>query len=301
MRIKINIFLALIIFLVVDLVLLGIIFYLTLISQKNVLTDLGVSSKSATVPFLKEDIEALRINSKAFVIYEPESRSVIAGKNDQLRFSPASTAKIMTALIALEEYHLDRILSVNGVSTVIGSKMKLEEGELITVENLLYGLMLPSGNDAAYVLARNYIGGRNTFISQMNAKANELKLLNTHFTDPAGLDDENYSTAIELARLATYAMSNEKFREIVSTRSKTVYDISGNVVHELTNLNELLGLEGVIGIKTGFTEEAGGVLITALENKNKLYIIVVLNSTDRFKDTKEIIFNAVSNVNLISY
>jgi D-alanyl-D-alanine carboxypeptidase len=207
----------------------------------------------------------------------------------------------MTALIAIEEYPLDKILTAEGVSAITGSKMKLEEGETITVENLLYGLMLPSGNDAAHVLSENYPGGKEAFVKRMNVRARNLRLENTHFVDPAGFENENYTTAFNLSRLASYAMENKVFRKIVSTREKSVHDTSGQLVHELKNLNALLGINGVNGIKTGFTEEAGGVLVTSVEQEGKEYIIVVLNSSDRFEDTQAIIINAIKNITLMSY
>ena len=161
--------------------------------------------------------------------------------------------------------------------------------------------MVPSGNDAAYMLAQNYPGGREQFVKRMNEKTRELKLENTHFVDPAGFENDNYTTAFNLARLASFAMEDKVFRKIVATKEKIVYDSSGKIVHELKNLNELLGINGVNGIKTGFTEEAGGVLVTSVEQGGKEYIIVVLNSTDRFEDTQAIIINAIKNIALMSY
>ena len=257
--------------------------------------------KFSNFAYLNKEVEDIQVNSRAFIIYDPKSRSTIVGKNEHLRFAPASTVKIMTALIAIEEYPLDKIFTAEGIGAITGSKMDLEEGEKITVENLLYGLMLPSGNDAAYMLAQNYPGGREQFVKRMNEKTRELKLENTHFVDPAGFENDNYTTAFNLARLASFAMEDKVFRKIVATKEKIVYDSSGKIVHELKNLNELLGINGVNGIKTGFTEEAGGVLVTSVEQGGKEYIIVVLNSTDRFEDTQAIIINAIKNIALMSY
>jgi serine-type D-Ala-D-Ala carboxypeptidase (penicillin-binding protein 5/6) len=301
MRIKINIFLVLGLFLIADIILFGLIFFLARSSNDKKISDIDLTSKISYIPFLAKDVEALSVNSKAFIIYDPNSRSVIAGNNEFLRFAPASSVKIMTASIILEEYPLSKIWQANGISSVVGSKMNLIEGELITTENLLYGLLLPSGNDAAYVFASEYLDGYAGFVNSMNNKAIDLKLDNTFFVDPSGFDDRNYTTAFDLARLAAYAMQNDKFREIVSTSEKSVTDITGNVNHKLSNLNELLVLENVIGIKTGFTEEAGGVLVTAVKNNNKTYIIVVLNSPDRFQDTRAILKEAIENIQLVAY
>ncbi len=253
------------------------------------------------LPSLSSKIANLNVASRAYVVYDAESRSVLLGKNERLRFAPASTAKIMTAIIVLENYDLDKILTASNLSSVEGSKMQLEEGEQISVRNLLYGMMLPSGNDAAHVLAENFSGGVDNFVAVMNKKAQELAMDNTKFIDPAGFDDANYTTAFDLARLGAYAIKNPTFAVIVSTKDKIVTDTSGKIVHSLKNLNELLGIDGVTGIKTGFTDEAGGVLITSVSQGARQYIIVVLNSQDRFSDTKNVIYEGLQKIRLLFY
>lgn len=233
-----------------------------------------------------EEIDA---SASAYVVYDTDSRSVITGKNTSLRFSPASTAKIMSAIVSLEHYDVDQILTVPAdIYSVEGSKMHLVPNEKVSVINLLYGMMLPSGNDAAYTLAYNYPSGANGFVKAMNQKAKELKLENTNFRDPDGYDDGNYTTALELSRLAAHAMQNETFRKIVSTRSIEVVNSNNTHTFYLENLNELLIYENVIGIKTGFTNEAGGVLVTAVKKGEKTLIVVVLKSPDRFSDTQDL-------------
>lgn len=301
MKIIINPKLLIALFLVLDVALMGLIVFMSLENAKNRVFELSSKEKSYALPILKNGLAQLHVASKAYVIYDPEARAVVLGKNEKLRFSPASTAKIMTALIVLEEYDLDTMLVANGVRDAVGSKMHLEEGEKITVENLLYGMMLPSGNDAALILAKNYQGSISGFVARMNERAKELSLSNTKFYDPAGYEDENYTTAYDLARLASFALKNPTFRNIVSTKNKSVTDVSGKIIHNLFNLNELLGTNGVNGIKTGFTEEAGGVLVSSVVSSGKNYIVVVLNSEDRFGDTKNIIMEALRKVSLISY
>ena len=166
--------------------------------------------------------------------------------------------------------------------------MNLSPGEEVTVENLLYGMMLPSGNDAAYTLAYYYPGGVNGFVRAMNRKAQELQLENTHFIDPAGYEDGNFTTAEELARLGGYALQKTELAKIVRTRSISVFNRAGTHQFILNNLNTLLQYEDVVGIKTGFTNEAGGVLLTALNKNSKLFIVAVLKSQDRFSDTWDI-------------
>lgn len=252
-------------------------------------------------PYVKPLNQDLNVSSKALVVYDPESRVVVLGKNETLRFSPASSAKIVSAIVSLEHYPKDKVLKAEGVKWVLGSKMGLEEGEEITVENLLYGMMLPSGNDAAYVLAKSYPGGIDGFVSKMNDKVKELKLKNTKFYDPSGYMDENYTTAIDLAKIASLALENEEFRKIVRTRQKQVYDFYRIIPHDLQNLNKLLENQNVIGVKTGFTEEAGGILVTSVVNKDRMFIVVVLKSLDRFYDTNEVISKVVTEIDSINY
>lgn len=241
----------------------------------------------------------LNISAESLIVYEKDSRTVVFEKNSSLRFSPASTTKIMTALVALETYDLDQYLIAQGVSEVSGSSMGLVEGEEITVHNLLYGLMLPSGNDAAFVLSQNYPGGRSAFVARMNEKANELRLQNTRFVDPAGYEDNNYSTAFDLARLAVVAVQNPVLKDIVETKFITVYDRTFTNEHRLENLNRLLQNEGVYGVKTGYTYEAGQVLVTLFESNGKTFIVVVLKSQDRFFDTELILNEIVEKVQLV--
>lgn len=229
------------------------------------------------------------ISARSALILDVSTNSIVFSKNPNFRFTPASTTKIMTALVSLNYYKTEDVLTV-GTETIIGSKMYLVSGEKITVENLLYGLLLNSGNDAAYTLAQNYPGGLEEFINKMNQTAKELKLSNTHFVDPAGIDDEgNYTTALDLSNLAKTALQNPVFAKIVATQEKTVFDTTGGLKHELKNLNKLLwDVPGVAGVKTGFTEKAGGVLVTLLKNQRQ-FLFVVFRSDDRFTDTKNLI------------
>ncbi|MGE5041897.1 MAG: D-alanyl-D-alanine carboxypeptidase family protein [Candidatus Levyibacteriota bacterium] len=232
----------------------------------------------------------LLTSSKALAIYDVTSNIFLLSKNENLRFSPASTAKVMSLLVALEHYPSDTVFTADYPAvTREGSRMGLFLGEKIGFLDLLYGVMLPSGNDAIYLIAENYPGGVNGFVSKMNEKALELGLDNTHFVDPAGYEDENYTTAYDLARLCAYALTNPTFAEVVKTREKTIYNVERTIPHQLKNLNELLSIPGVTGIKTGFTNEAEGVLTTSFTYNKHSYVIVVLRSQDRFQDTLELI------------
>lgn len=301
MKIQIDKKILFVLFVILNILLFYFLIKLSLFAARNSIIGINEKTDSAYIPVINKSVEDIRTNSKAFIIYDPTTRVIVAGKNEKLRFAPASTAKIMTSTVVLENYPLDRVLTAKGMDTVDGSKMNLFENETMTVGNLLFGLMLPSGNDAAHVLAGSFPGGVNAFVSKMNEKASILQLTNTRFFDPAGYSDDNYTTAFDMARLAAYAMQNPKFAKIVGTKATSVWDTLGKSEHKLKNLNELLGQNGVTGIKTGFTDEAGGVLVTSINKNDRLYIIVVLNTPDRFGDTRGIINNAIRNLNIVSY
>jgi D-alanyl-D-alanine carboxypeptidase len=273
------------------------IFIVLLIGQikKTMITQTLDTMSVPDLPVIAQ-ISDVPLSAEAVIVFEKDSRSVIMQKRGSLRFAPASTTKIMTALVVLEHYDTNQYLPAFGVSQIEGSKMGLVEGEEVKVIDLLYGLMLPSGNDAAHVLASNYPGGKDAFVSKMNKKAEEFRLYNTHFRDPAGLDDSNYTTAFDLARLALVALENDILKKVVETRYITVYDRTFVYEHKLENLNKLLDTEGIFGVKTGYTDEAGQVLVTSFESKGKTYIIVVLKSEDRFSDTEKVLTDVIEKI-----
>ena len=219
-------------------------------------------------------------------------------KNAYSKVPMASTTKILTCILVLENCKQDDIVTVSkAASTIRGSTLGLKTNMKITVEDLLYGLMLRSGNDCAVALAEHVSGTVESFSTLMNSKAFELGLLNSHFVTPHGLDDENhYTTAYDLALLTNYALKNDIFKKIVSTKIKSIY--FNGYIKEISNTNELLGnLEGVYGVKTGFTFGAGRCLVSAYSNNNLDIIIVVLGANTkaiRTKDSKNLI-NYISN------
>lgn len=249
-----------------------------------------VSKNAAEVPIL---------NSRRCVIFDRTSKTVMYGKNEELRSAMASTTKIMTATIALENGNLqDEITIDRKAAGTGGSRLGLKRGDKITLNDLLYGLMLRSGNDAAVAIAEHIGGSVEGFAELMNQKATELGLKDTHFVTPHGLDSsEHYTTALELAKLTDYALKNEKFAKIVATKSTTI-SINGNP-RQLFNTNELLGvLNGVIGVKTGFTNGAGRCLVTETKRGDMDIIVVVLGADtkkDRTKDSIKLIEYAFSN------
>lgn len=242
----------------------------------------------STIP-LSPDLTSINASAEAYVVFDASTRTVVAGKNNNLRFSPASTAKVMSAIIVLQHYKLDDYLVIpSTIYAVEGSKMNLVAGEEVSVRDLLYGMMLPSGNDAAYTLSYHYPGGEKGFVEAMNKKAQELGLFNTYFLDPSGYEDGNYTTASELARLGSYALGIPELAQVVKTRYIEVYNRALTHTFYLENLNELLAYDNVLGIKTGFTNEAGGVLLTAIEKGDSIFIVTVLKSENRFSDTKDL-------------
>lgn len=252
------------------------------ISGKN-FSPLPVVSKDATFPiFSAQGVLAVDMIS-GVTLFEKDADKLLL---------PASTTKIVTALVAMDAYALDQIIEV-GRFSVDGQKMWLKIGEKITVLDLLYGLLVYSANDAAEVLAQNYVGGREAFILAMNEKARKLHLENTNFSNPSGLDGNGnhiVSTARDLIRISSFAMKDPKFAEIVRTKELTVKSVDGKILHRLTNVNELLGkVPGVLGVKTGWTESARENLVTYLERDDRKIMIAVLGSQDRFGETKELI------------
>ena len=239
--------------------------------------------------------ELPKTNSRRYIVYDRISKSMIIGKNEEVKSAMASTTKIMTTIVILEKADLNEKVTVSAkAGGTGGSRLGLKRGDKASVRDLLYGLMLRSGNDAAVALAEHVGGSVKEFAELMNEKAAELGLTNTHFVTPHGLDDANhYTTALELAKLTDYAMDNETFAKIVGTKSTTIY--INNQPRQINNTNELLGvLNGVVGVKTGFTNNAGRCLVTETKRNNMDIITIVLGADTKKDRTKD-------SVNLIEY
>ena len=233
--------------------------------------------------------------SRAVVVYDRTSKTVIYGKNENDVRAMASTTKIMTAIILLENADLSQTVEVSKhAANTGGSRLGLKTGDKITLKDLLYGLMLCSGNDAAVQIAETVGGSVEGFAEMMNKKAQELGLKNTSFVTPHGLDQEgHHTTAYELAVLTDYALNNSEFAKIVNTKNHVV-SINGSP-KELNNTNELLGyLQGVNGVKTGFTNNALRCLVTSTLRNDFNIITVVLGA-----DTKKI--RTTDSIKLIEY
>ena len=220
-------------------------------------------------------------SATATVLMDVDSGRVLYARNEDAKMLIASTTKIMTALVALENGDLHQSVEVSAEAAgTEGSSMYLRAGETLTLETLLYGLMLCSGNDAAIAVAQGVCGSTEKFVKLMNRKAKELGMTRTSFANPNGLDDPaHYSTARDMAVLAGAAMNNETFARIVSTRSVTV---GGRT---LTNHNKLLsGVEGCIGLKTGYTKAAGRTLVSCVRRNGQRLVAVTLQDGNDWAD-----------------
>lgn len=248
---------------------------------------LDVSPLSATAA----TVGNVSVSAQASVLMISDTGEVISSQNADLRLPMASTTKIMTAIIALENLTPDTVVSVSPKACGIeGSSAYLYENEKISVETLLYAVMLQSANDAAAALAIETAGSIEAFAELMNGKAKELGLENTHFTNPHGLDDEgHYSSAYDLACIMAYAMKNEDFRKITATYKYTAKMQGRDETRLFVNHNKLLkSCDGCIGGKTGFTKKCGRCLVSVCERKGIELIAVTLNAPDDWNDHKNL-------------
>lgn len=242
-------------------------------------------------PLNHEELLPPVLTSRAALVMDLPSGITLYQKNPKARVLPASTTKIMTAMVVLENFSLEQVVQVEKLDEFDWQKMGLVEGEKITVENLLYGLLVQSGNDAAEVLAKAFPGGRESFIQKMNEALENLDLKDTHFTNPTGVEEENhYTTAFDLIQITREALKKPTFAKMVATKRISVSDIEGINWHHLENINYLLDdLLGMKGVKTGWTENAGECLVAYFEIDKRRLITVVLGSGDRFGETKKLV------------
>lgn len=252
------------------------------VQKINLPKNLGITPPSlSATSVLALDLD----NDFVFFVKDPDKRVPIA-----------STTKIMTALVALDHFQPNQVLTVPDTSLVSGSTMGLKSGEKLTFRSLLYGMLLNSGNDAAYAIAANFPGGVSAFVETMNTRAKALGLSNTHFENPAGFDSPNhFSSAADLSKIAAAATENPLLSRVVATREVTVSSVDQGVTHPLKNLNKLLGMPGVLGIKTGTTPAARENLVGLIERDDHLILTVILGSDDRFGETEKLLDWVTSN------
>ncbi|MGN1002271.1 MAG: D-alanyl-D-alanine carboxypeptidase family protein [Oscillospiraceae bacterium] len=229
------------------------------------------------------NVSAAEVSAASAIVYEPVTGTVLYEKAPDEQMLIASTTKIMTALVVLENCALDETVEVKPEHAAVeGSSMYLKPGEEYTVEELLYGLMLASGNDAAAALADHTAGSMEAFAALMNEKCDELGLENTHFVNSHGLDAEgHYSSARDLALITAAAMENEIFCRIFSTKTYSTHGLS------YVNHNKLLSTcEGCTGGKTGYTDAAGRILVSTAEREGMTLICVTISDPRDWEDHK---------------
>ncbi|OQB15913.1 MAG: D-alanyl-D-alanine carboxypeptidase DacB precursor [Firmicutes bacterium ADurb.Bin193] len=232
------------------------------------------------------------LSAQSAILIDAHTGRVLMSQNAYSKMGMASTTKIMTALVAIENCDVNDTVTVSATAAgVEGSSMYLKGGEKITLRDLLYGLMLCSGNDAATAIAEHISGSVPEFAALMNEKAASLGLKNTSFTNPHGLDDtDHYTTAYDLAQITRYALSNQLFSEIVSTRLITIGTQEGENIRTLCNHNKLLvNYKGADGVKTGFTKKSGRCLVSSATREGLKLIAVTLNAPNDWKDHGEML------------
>ncbi len=227
------------------------------------------------------------VSAQSAVLIDLDSMAVLFEKNKDARLGMASTTKIMTALVAAERADLDMLIKIpNEAIGIEGSSIYLQSGEVLSLRELVYSLLLQSANDAATAIAIALAGDIESFADMMNQRAAEMGLSNTHFTNPHGLYDEgHYTTAYDLAIISAHALKNEKIASIFSTYKQTLPIDSECQKRFLVNHNKLLRLyRGAIGVKTGFTKKTGRCLVSAATRDSLTLVAVTLNAPDDWND-----------------
>ena len=260
--------------------------------------------------------ESLNITGEAAILIDYDTKAILYEKNMNEQLYPASTTKMITAILAIERGNLDDIITIDQevVSLTKGSHIALEPGEKLTLRELLYALLVQSANDSAFAIGKYVSGSINGFVNLMNEKAKEIGAINTNFVNPNGLHvDDHVSTAYDLAMIAQYAMQNDIFREYVNTVSHTIEPTNIKTearylksTNKLLYSNELINLDGknvpikyknASGVKTGYTSQAQNCLVSYVEENNQRLIAVVLKSSgnDVYSDTHRLLDYGFNN------
>lgn len=238
------------------------------------------------------------VSSHSACVIDIDTGRILAAKNENEKSEPASITKIMTALIALENADIKKVVTIPGAAAgVEGSSIYIKAGEKYSLEDLLYGLMLRSGNDAATAIAIDVAGSVDAFVGKMNQKAQELGCTGTHFNNPHGLPDEkHYTTAHDMALITAAALRNDTFVKIVSTKNYTAEPDGAGETRSWQNKNKLLWqYEGAIGVKTGYTKSAGKTYVGAAERNGIRIAVVVLGAKDMWGDAAMLLDDAFAS------
>jgi serine-type D-Ala-D-Ala carboxypeptidase (penicillin-binding protein 5/6) len=272
-----------------------------LLSQNKQVSSINVWLPILTNLFFGKS-DAPKISAKSALIFDTTLNKVLFEKNTKLRLPMASLTKIMTAIIASENKKTDGLYLVTKDDLVGENAMGLTAGETLSLNELLYGLVLNSGNDAAETLASNFKGGREAFILAMNEKAVSLGLSNTHFTNPSGLegDGNQYTTVYDLLVITNYAVSNlPEFTKVVATFSMELpYSTNHKYFYLENETNLLTSYPGVKGVKDGYTPEAGLCLVTYLDYQNHKIIGIILGSDDRRGEMIELLDYSLQSIGI---
>lgn len=238
------------------------------------------------------------VSSHSACVIDIDTGRILAAKNENEKSEPASITKIMTALIALENADIKKVVTIPGAAAgVEGSSIYIKAGEKYSLEDLLYGLMLRSGNDAATAIAIDVAGSVDAFVEKMNQKAQELGCTGTHFNNPHGLPDEkHYTTAHDMALITAAALRNDTFVKIASTKNYTAEPDGAGETRSWQNKNKLLWqYEGAIGVKTGYTKSAGKTYVGAAERNGIRIAVVVLGAKDMWGDAATLLDDAFAS------
>ncbi|MBI2039938.1 D-alanyl-D-alanine carboxypeptidase [Candidatus Microgenomates bacterium] len=249
------------------------------------------------IPPVSKNLPFPQISARAILIKDLETDTILYQQDINLPLPIASTTKIMTALVGVEYFKQNSVLKVSDSAGIPGTKVGLFRDEDLSFRSLLYGMLLSSGNDAAYTIAENYPGGIIGFVSAMNKKASHLNLKNTHFDNPAGFDSSrHFSSASDMAKITQEALKDYQLSRIFATKQTNIVSLDKRYNHRLANLNRLLSeVVGVLGVKTGKTEAAKENLITLIERDGHRVLIVLLGSDNRFAETTKLIDWTYSN------
>ncbi len=244
-----------------------------------------------------------QVTAQSYLVVDLKSASILIEKNKDLPLFPASTVKLMTALLARDIYDLNNVIRVGQEVEVVGHQIGLRPGQEMKVFDLLKAILVNSGNDAAQTLAFNHPFGYEGFIQGMNLKAQALSLTNTYFTNPTGLDDyHQVSTSWDLALLAKEINKDPVLKKLVNLQQASISDVAGFSNYQLYNTNQLLTkYDQAIGIKTGTTQMAGQVLVTLWKEASHELLIVVMGSQDRYQDTLYLVDWVSDNIEWIDY
>lgn len=243
------------------------------------------------IPPISKNLPPPQFSAKAVFIKDLSTDTVLFEKDVSIPLPIGSTTKIMTALVGVGYFKQTDVLTVRDGASISGARVGLFAGEDLSFRSLLYGMLLSSGNDAAYTIAENFPGGVPGFVSQMNQRTSLLNLENTHFDNPAGFDSlGHFSTAKDLTKITEEALKDYTLARIFQTKETDIVSLDKKYIHRLHNLNKLLTqISGVLGVKTGTTPKSKENLITLIERDGKRVLIVLLGSDDRFGETIKLI------------